>query len=165
MAFCGHCGTQAADGVKFCPSCGKEIAAAPAQQTQPQQQYQQATYSNDASQNKVMAILSYIIFFIPLLTGDHKKSPFVKFHANQGTVLAIVAIAYSIVSAILRAIVKVPVKIYGISTGVSYTPLWFSTILWLISLPIAAACIYGIYNAATGKTKELPVIGKFTIIK
>jgi len=26
--FCGHCGTQAADGLKFCPSCGKPIDSA-----------------------------------------------------------------------------------------------------------------------------------------
>ena len=27
MAFCGNCGTQAEDGVKFCPSCGSPIQA------------------------------------------------------------------------------------------------------------------------------------------
>ena len=31
-----------------------------------------------------MAIIAYILFFVPLLTGDRKKSPFVKFHTNQG---------------------------------------------------------------------------------
>jgi uncharacterized membrane protein len=153
MIFCQKCGSPMDDNVKFCPKCGAQTAEA---------QQAQAT---DAQANKVMAILSYIIFFIPLLTGDHKKSPFVKFHVNQGTVLAIVGIGYSIVSGILRAIVKAPVSVYGYSTGVYYTPGWLSTILWLISLPIAAACIYGIYNAATGKQKELPVIGKFRIIK
>jgi predicted RNA-binding Zn-ribbon protein involved in translation (DUF1610 family) len=34
MAFCSSCGAQAAEGVKFCTSCGKPIAAsAPPQQT------------------------------------------------------------------------------------------------------------------------------------
>jgi uncharacterized membrane protein len=153
MAFCKKCGSPMQDGVKFCPACGAQTEEA-----------QQALQS-DAQANKVMAILSYILFFVPLLTGDHKKSPFVKHHANQGTVLAIVAIGYSIVSGILRAIIKVPVSLYGYSTGVYYTPGWLSTILWLISLPILAACIYGIYNAATGKQSYLPVIGKFRIIK
>jgi uncharacterized membrane protein len=156
MIFCQKCGTQIQDGVKFCPACG-----APTEAGQAVQQAQ----ATDAEQNKVMAILSYIIFFIPLITGDHKKSPFVKFHVNQGTVLAIVAIAYSIVSGILRAIIKVPVSVYGYSTSVYYTPGWLSTILWLISLVFFAGCIYGIINAATGKQKELPVIGKFKIIK
>lgn len=31
MAFCGKCGTQINDGVRFCPGCGAaaEVAAAP----------------------------------------------------------------------------------------------------------------------------------------
>jgi uncharacterized membrane protein/predicted RNA-binding Zn-ribbon protein involved in translation (DUF1610 family) len=176
VAFCGSCGAQVQDGVKFCPSCGKEVAAgaqqaqpqAQPQYQQPQQAYQPQTQqapASDAQTNKVMAILSYIIFFIPLITGDHKKSPFVKFHVNQGTLLAIVAIAYSIISGILSAVIKVPYSVWGVSTGYYHTPGWLSTILWIISLGVFALCIYGIYNAATGKTKELPVIGKFKIIK
>jgi uncharacterized membrane protein len=170
MTFCKNCGTQVQDGVKFCPACGKEVAV----QTPAQPQYQQQAYqqpqtpqapASDAQANKLMAILSYIIFFIPLITGDHKKSPFVKFHVNQGTLLAIVAIAYSIISAILSAVIKVPVKVLGYSTGVYYTPGWLSAILWIISLGVFALCIYGIYNAATGKTKGLPVIGKLKIFK
>jgi uncharacterized membrane protein len=153
MSFCQKCGSPMQEGVKFCPACGAQTAEA------------QQTWAADAESNKVMGILSYIIFFIPLLTGAHKTSSFVKHHVNQGTALAIAAIGYSIISGILRAIIKVPVSIYGYSTGVYYTPGWLSTILWLISLPIAAACIYGIYNAATGKQKYLPVIGNFKIIK
>ncbi len=74
MAFCGNCGTQA-DGVKFCPSCGQPMGAA-AQQAQPAQQPtpvykppimpgapQQADI-RDAQDNKTMAILAYILFFI-----------------------------------------------------------------------------------------------------
>ncbi|MDR1891994.1 MAG: zinc ribbon domain-containing protein, partial [Oscillospiraceae bacterium] len=105
MTFCGNCGTQVQDGIKFCPSCGKEVAATPAQPQQQvqqqqyqqpvqqqyqqpvQQQYQQPVQQqyqqpgqapgSDAEANKVMAILSYILFFSPLLTGAHKTSPFV----------------------------------------------------------------------------------------
>ncbi len=35
-----------------------------------------------------MAILAYILFFVPLLT-EAKKDPFVKFHVKQGLVLFI----------------------------------------------------------------------------
>jgi uncharacterized membrane protein len=40
MEFCGKCGTQVSDGVKFCPACGAETAAGAQAQpgTQPQQQ-------------------------------------------------------------------------------------------------------------------------------
>ena len=27
MAFCGKCGTQVDEGIKFCPSCGGEVGA------------------------------------------------------------------------------------------------------------------------------------------
>lgn len=190
MAFCGNCGTQAQDGVKFCPSCGAAVGEAPAQQQQPQQtaqqQSQQPSYAPpaapgapmtdeardaarqeeiDAQENKTMGVLSYILFFIPLLTGAHKTSPFVKFHVNQGTVLWLVGIAYSIVSGILSAIIKVEATYFGVRSGVYYTPGWLSTILWLISLPIFIFAIMGIINAVQGKKKELPVIGKFQLFK
>ena len=174
MAFCGNCGTQIQDGGKFCPSCGKEVVAAPVQQPQepvptyqqqePQQQPVQQAPKSDAEENKVIAILSYILFFIPLITGDHKKSPFVKFHMNQGTIVFGLSIAFGIVSSILRSIFRVRRDMYYFA--VSVTPGWLSAIIWVGNLAILALCILGIYHAATGKTKYLPVIGdKITIFK
>jgi len=111
-----------------------------------------------------MAILSYILFFVPLIMGEHKKSPFVKYHVNQGTILWIVAVGYSIISSILRAVIRVPNTAWGIVTYY-YTPIWLSTILWLISIPIFVLCIMGIINAVNGKAQPLPVIGKYIVIK
>jgi len=111
-----------------------------------------------------MGILAYVLFFIPLITGDHKKSPFVKFHTNQGTVLWLASIAYSIISAILSAVIKVRGPGYW-GVYVSYTPVWLSTILWLLSIPFLVLAIMGIINAVNGQTKPLPVIGNITIIK
>jgi uncharacterized membrane protein len=154
MAFCSKCGTQVQDGVAFCPSCGGAIGATPAQQ--PQQ-----APANDAEANKVMAILAYILFFIPLLTGDHKKSPFVKFHTNQGTVLFIAALAYSVVLNIIRAILR------GILWNGYTWGIWglISTLFSLLGLVPLILVVIGIINAVNGRTKELPVIGKFKIIK
>ncbi|MDR0843505.1 MAG: zinc-ribbon domain-containing protein [Acidobacteriota bacterium] len=168
MAFCGSCGTKAADGVKFCPSCGKALAGGAEQPAQSQPQYQQ-TYQQpgadaqgeaqanpaDVQENKTMAILAYIIFFIPLLTGDHKKSPFVLFHTNQGTVLFISAVVYSVVYFILSAILAF-VPFLG----------WFLILLLsLCYLLVPVLAILGILNAVNGKLKELPLIGKLKIIK
>ncbi|MDR1927463.1 MAG: zinc-ribbon domain-containing protein [Oscillospiraceae bacterium] len=152
MAFCANCGTQTIDGVKFCPTCGKEIGAASERQAQPvapeYQQYQQPPVQQalpgDAEANKTMAILSYIIFFIPLLTGDHKKSPFVKFHANQGLVLAIA----SFISQLL----------------------WVIPFLGWVLAPIILVVIFvfallGIISAVKGEMKPLPGLGKLTILK
>jgi len=108
-----------------------------------------------------MAILAYIIFFIPLIAGTHKTSPYVKFHTNQGTVLAISIAAFSIAYSILYAILSA-VLLAAFAWG-----LWaiISTIFGLLWLLPLAMIILGIVNAASGKLKQLPVIGKFTIIK
>ncbi|MDR3277172.1 MAG: zinc ribbon domain-containing protein [Oscillospiraceae bacterium] len=184
MAFCANCGTQTADGVKFCPVCGQPAVAAavpvaaaapaPAQQ----QQYQAPSYTppivpgaptqtdiNDAQANKGMAILSYIIFFIPLLVGAHKTSPFVKFHANQGTVLFLTSLALSVALGILSAIITA-ILTAALSFGGLLTFLGIFSFIWLIyGLAITVLLILGIVNAAGGKCKPLPVIGKFTLIK
>ena len=123
----------------------------------------------DAQNGKTMAILSYIFFFVPLLSGAHKTSPFVKYHTNQGTLLFCVGIAYSIISTLLSILIKVDreIKIWGIGTGVTQrvTPGWLSAILALLCLPILGGVILGIMNAVKGKKQPLPVIGGFTIIK
>jgi uncharacterized membrane protein len=167
MAFCNHCGTQVQEGVKFCPACGKQVGTAPAQQPQQYGQPVQQAPANDAEANKVMAVLSYIIFFIPLLAGAHKTSPFVKYHANQGTVLFLLALAWGIVNGILTAILGAilinPANWYRTGSWGAYGLI--TTILGLIWIIPAVLCILGIVNAATGKTKPLPVIGKFKIVK
>ena len=44
------------------------------------------------SKNTTMAIIAYIIFFVPLLTGDAKKDSFVKYHVKQGLVLFLLVV-------------------------------------------------------------------------
>ena len=42
--------------------------------------------------NTTMAVIAYIIFFVPLLTGDAQKDAFVKYHVKQGLVLFLLAV-------------------------------------------------------------------------
>jgi uncharacterized membrane protein len=178
MAFCGSCGTQVQDGVKFCPSCGTAIGSAPVQETQDIQVTPSyappvvpgtPTQSDirDAQDNKVMAILSYVLFFIPLLTGAHKTSPFVKYHANQGTVLFLATVAWGIADGILTAIFGAILinsnNWYRTGNWGAYSAI--TTILGLIWFVPTALCVLGIVNAVGGKLKPLPVISKITIIK
>lgn len=98
----------------------------------------------DAERNKGMAILAYIIFFIPLLAA--KDSKFAMYHANQGLVLFLSAVAVNVIGGII--------PIIG----------------WLLILPIGNLvllifAIMGIINAAKGEEKPLPVIGGFKILK
>lgn len=102
----------------------------------------------DVEKNKVMAIIGYIIpilFFIPLLSEESKKSPFAKFHANQQLVLLISAFIVNIAGMI---------PILG----------WF-IILPFGCLAILIIALIGIINAAKGEMKKLPIIGGFEIIK
>jgi uncharacterized membrane protein len=108
----------------------------------------------DIKQNKTMAGLAYILFFLPLIVC--KDSRFGRFHANQGLLLLILSvvgyIAISIVTTILATITW---RLFG-----------FITLLYSIyGLFIMAVAIYGLVNGLNGKVKELPVIGKYRIIQ
>lgn len=100
--------------------------------------------TTDAQQNKVMAMLAYVLFFIPLLAAP--KSSFAKYHANQGLILLILAIAVNVIGGV--------VPFLG----------WF-LILPIGSIAVLVFFVMGIINASNGVTKPLPVIGGFTLIK
>ena len=104
--------------------------------------------ANDVANNKIMAILAYfgILFLVPLLAA--KESPFARFHANQGVLLFIAGAALYVVYFILLMILPIVGLIFSI------------TFLGLLVL-----AIMGIINAAQGQMKELPLIGKYKIIK
>jgi uncharacterized membrane protein len=90
--------------------------------------------------NTGMAILAYILFFIPLLT-EAKNDLFVKYHVKQGLLVFIVWIVVGIISGIL------PWFLYWVDN--------------LLSLCVVVLIVFGIMNAAKGEQKPLPVIGKF----
>ena len=220
MAFCGSCGAQVQDGIKFCQTCGQAMAvavappvyaqpiqaqppvqtqaaaqyaqplqqpqytqqaqASPMQQQPPPAQYQQGQVYQppvvpgapqqadirDAQDNKTMAILAYILFFVPLLTGAHKTSPFAKFHTNQGTILflasAALGIVFGILSAIITGILTSSIATWGAALTIGSI---FGLIWMALAIVIALFAIVGIVNAAGGKMKPLPLIGRITIIK
>jgi len=107
--------------------------------------------SADIESNKVMGILSYLswLVLIPLLAAP--KSPFAQFHANQGLILAIIEVAFSIVFGTLSLIPAVGIV--------------FDVVLSLSGLVFLLFSVLGIVNAANGKAKELPVIGKIKLIQ
>lgn len=151
MAQCANCGTQIPNGANVCPNCG---AAAPQGQPNTAQQtidkaINTADYTSqfspaDIAENKGISILAYfgILLLIPLLAKPN--SAYAKFHCNQGLLLLIFNVAVGIVSAIpvLGWIVG---GIAGILSFVFF--------------------IMGIINAAGGKAKELPLFGKFRLLK
>lgn len=157
-------------------------AETPVQATKPQQQEppkaqeavqqpQSATVSATVIGNgeplpseKGLAWLSYIpwtpLFLIPLFV--RKTSEYCKFHVKQGATLWAVGIVYQIVKAILLAIINAifPGRygFYYYHHSIVYNI--FDFILWGGAIFLFVLSIIGIVNAATGKKKDLPLIGK-----
>jgi len=112
--------------------------------------------SKDAENNKGMAIIAYIgiLCLIPLITGDYKKSPFLKFHTNQGVVLFIAWLAWVFISFIL-----------GFIFSWWILAILFSIVRFAVWIGVLILVILGIINAVNGRMKPLPLLGKFEIIK
>jgi len=110
---------------------------------------------NDINNNKGMGVLAYFgpLCFIPMFAS--KDSKFARFHANQGLVLLIACVAWAIASGIINAILL----------AISWRLYFLTSIISFLSVVFAVLAIIGIVNAANGKAKELPVIGKFKILK
>ncbi len=95
----------------------------------------------DIDKNKGMAIIAYLIFFIPLLT-EAKESPFVKFHIKQAIILIIAGVLVSVVGSIIPFL------------G------WF-LIAPIGSLVVLVLWFIGILHAVNGEAKEVPIVGKY----
>lgn len=182
--FCAECGAPVAESY--------QEAAAPQQPVQPNQQYQPPVQSQapaapqqpaqpnffqklndtadttaeydpqDIANNKVMAVLSYlgILVLIPWFAAP--QSRFARFHAKQGITLFLVQVAYSVLS-VLLGLIKTPHYYYFIEYMA--TPWYISLLIFLIGIPVLVLTILGIVNAATGRAKELPIIGNIKIVK
>lgn len=97
----------------------------------------------DIGKNKVISALAYILFFLPLIVCP--ESPFGRFHANQGLLLLITGIAGSIILTII--------PIIG----------WL--LLPFFSLAVLILAVIGLIGALNGKAKDLPLIGKYRLLK
>lgn len=103
--------------------------------------------ANDIANNKAYGILAYlgILILIPLFVA--RKSKFARYHTNQGLILIICEI---VLSAIMGVLWNIPLM------GIVRT---------VVGLAEIAYTIIGILNVANGRAKELPIIGRVTIIK
>lgn len=167
MAFCNKCGNQLPDGANNYPFCGAPTGNAQ-QNTQNTQNTQNAqnfvnnmmntadTTSQfdpqDINDNKGMSVLAYIgiLFLIPLLACPNSR--FARYHTNQGLVLFLLELAIGVVTSIFAFIPVIGPIIGGLISAVGGI---FTLVLMIL----------GIINAAQGQAKELPLIGKITLLK
>lgn len=102
-----------------------------------------------------MAVLAYfgILVLIPLFAAKHSR--YARYHTNQGLALCIAAIIYSVVYGILSSVLL----------AISWRLYFVLTILGVVSIFFFVLMIIGIVNAAGGKIKPLPLVGKMRILK
>ena len=125
----------------------QEIAPAPtAEETKNDSGAAPKADPKDVEKNKVMAILAYFLFFLPLIT-DAKDSPFAKYHANQGLLLLMFSFGAYLVSSML-VVVLIGFLLLPLASVVSFVFL-----------------VLGIINASNGEMKPLPLFGGIQIIK
>lgn len=162
MAFCRNCGNRLDDGAAFCPNCGTRVEAE-AQKNNDfdfKEKINEFTDTPDTTAeyaaadieaNKITALFAYlgILFIVPLLAA--KDSPYARFHTNQGIVLFIVNAALVAVTSVLKEIDILNIIV--------------SLVSLIVSLLVFGMLVFGVFNAVSGKAKELPIIGKFRILK
>ena len=100
---------------------------------------------DDIEQNKLMAILAYLNLLVLIPIFAAKNSPFARFHCNQGLILLILTIAVNVLDI---AIFIIPNFVWNI-----------------LKLLILILAVLGIYNAFSGKAKELPLVGGIKLIQ
>lgn len=153
---CQSCFKEIADDAQFCNACGSPQST---QQTQsnygtpppppPPPNYGTQSSANavfsseDIAKNKTVAGLAYLIFFLPLIAAP--DSAFGRFHANQGLLLLIVSVAGGFILGLIPIIGWVLMPIFWIG--------------------VMVLGIMGLINGLNGKAKELPLFGKYTILK
>lgn len=169
MSYCSKCGTPIAEGSKFCPSCGTPAGgtAAPENRQHPTPSETKlsealntpdttaAFTSADVEKNKAMGILSYfgILVLIPIFAA--RESPFARYHANQGLLLCIAALIYGVAYTVLSSLIL----------AISWRLYFVVSLLGLAGIVFLVLAILGIINAANGRAKELPWIGRYRILK
>ena len=172
MLVCSKCGKKFADNTKYCPGCGAE-AWLYSDKASNDKSYSNITdktkapefdnivndfnntvdttfefSENDIRSNKGMAVLSYIglLVLIPICLGNNSK--FVKYHANQGLVLFICSMILNFIGSIFSII-----------------PVIGETLTVVLSLGVMILQIIGIVNVINGRAKELPIVGKYRVLK
>ena len=126
---------------------------------------------------KATDIVSYITiigWLIAYFAGDKEES---RFHLNQGLVLFVIGTVVSIVIAILTYVLAMFLassifysRNITVITQILFYILSFITIILSVATYVwnifcFVCMIVGIINAATGKEKKLPLIGRITILK
>jgi uncharacterized membrane protein len=96
---------------------------------------------NDVETGRLFAILSYLVPFFFLVPLIQKTNVFAHFHARQALAIFLLAIALSVVAALI------PLSLLSIIGPV-------------LLLAQVALIVIGVIHAAKGEAKQLPILGE-----
>ena len=118
---------------------------------------QPAPEQEDLKGKKFTACLSYLFWFtvIPMIYSTESK--FVKYHANQGLVLAIVETIYLIATVIVSKVLWAHSKATSLLVETTMLAV-FVGVFGMLSL-------IGIFNVIRGKEKPIPTFGHVKLLK
>ena len=110
----------------------------------------------DIESNKYISLVAYlgVLFWVPLVASSNSK--FARFHANQGLLFCLASLVISVASTIVYNILDLIPFIGPILALIISIAIYVADLGWMI---------LGIYNSVKGRANELPLIGKFRIIK
>lgn len=121
------------------------------------EQKPQKTEKEDLKGKKFTACFAYLFWFtvIPMIYATESK--FIKYHANQGFVLAIAETVYLVAMVIICKI------LWGISI---YTSVLVETMmLAAFAGAFGILSLIGIFNVIRGKEKPIPTFGHIKLLK
>ena len=111
---------------------------------------------------KTDAVISYIPFvsLYYIITSKYKKSNYLHFHTNQGLSLTSCTIIIFFVTRILCSLFAVDGGF-----GREFVPGIIEFICYILYVTLAFLVGFGILNTTNGQSKELPLIGKYRLLK
>ena len=172
---CPNCGALLSENSAFCTECGTTVlgkqnsqvfASGSGMEDQARtlcgSQEQIPAYNGEvcmqvSGKEKFMSFLAYwgLLVLIPIFAG--KDSQYIRFHANQGLVIAITSIAMATISSLTMFL--------NGNGFLALLVIMINLAIIVFNLVLLVIGIIGMVNALTGKMKKLPIVGRFEILK
>ena len=154
MKFCPNCRLTYDDSANVCGQCGGPLQLIPQQYREMPQMMDPTDHTaefnpQDISENKVFAMLPYILSFIGVIIAllAAPSSPYTMFHVRQGLKILVTEILVGICAAVLAITIIVPIA---------------ASICILILAVIEIICFF---RVCKGEAKEPPIIKNLSFLK
>lgn len=148
MKICPKCGTRMEDQAMFCANCGTNYSN-PYATAAPEWDHTAEFDPKDVSDNKVIAMLVYLLGIIGILLAliGSSNSPYASFHVRQSLKFVVIETLVVLATAVLWWTIIVP-----------FAAFVFGIVLWVVKI----ICFVSICK---GEAKEPVIIRSFGFLK